>query len=431
MKQFYSLLFLLFWGTLSGFSQTKNPGCDGVRYKQPLFQTVKKTTLAYAVAIGHTGQPVNLAMDVYEPEGDTTSQRPVIVLEHGGSFIFGNKADMTRWCELLAKRGYVAASIQYRLYPVFVLGFPDSVDIMDTAVKAVGDMKAAVRFFRQDAATANLFRADPNHIFVGGYSAGAVAALHAAFLDSSDVLPPFMQTILTTNGGLNGNTGNPNNQSFSSKIEAVVNLSGGLYRREWITEGEVPVSSIHGTNDATVPFLSGLAANIAYLEGSGLLHAHAQSIGNWSYLKKVPGAGHTDLYDLAQYAPQVNNFWTRTTSLLEFLTCYVDTMPELTTGIPQLAPQTQPAWSLYPNPARRGQDVSIRMEHPAEANSSRTFAVYDLQGREMLRAGWLNSNYASLPTGQLPSGIYLVRRIMADSEKTSTEELRQLIIIGQ
>ncbi len=388
------------------FAQTQNPGCDGFRYKQDLFQTVKKTTLPYAAATSHTGQPMTLSMDVYEPDGDTCSKRPVIVLEHGGSFIFGNKSDMEKWCRLLARKGYVAVSIQYRLYPVFQLGFPDSIDIMDTAIKAVGDMKAAVRFFREDAATDNLFRADTATIFIGGYSAGAVAALHTAFLDDADVLPDFIETILTANGGLNGNTGNAVNQSHSSAIEAVINMSGGLYRREWIDADDVPMSSIHGTADATVPFESGLAANIAYLEGSGLLHSQAVSAGTWSYLQKVPGGGHTDIYDQAQFADQLGAFWAQTTTLLEYLTCYADSLPDLVSIKQPGNSPANPVWFVYPNPVERGQPVWLKFP---ESGKSITAIIYTISGREVLRIENIQPDAANIPTAGLTPGVYVVR----------------------
>lgn len=424
IRHILSLLTLL--AGCSAYAQ--NPGCDGLRYKQPLFQTVKKTSLPYATAISHTGQTINLAMDVYEPVGDTTSKRPVVILEHGGSFIFGDKTDMTRWCQLLAKRGYVAVSIQYRLYPVFVLGYPDSIKIMDTAVKAVGDMKAAIRYFREDAATANQFRADPDHIFVGGYSAGAVAALHAAFLDDADVLPDFMKTILANNGGLNGNTGSASNQTYSSSLDAVINMSGGLYRREWINGGQTPMSSIHGTADATVPFLSGLAANIAYLEGTGLLHPQAQSVGTWSYLKKVYGAGHTNLYDQAQYAAQVDNYWMRTTALLEFLTCYVDTMPEIVSGIKQTNSESALEWTLFPNPVKQGASIFIQL--PATVNTA-TAILNDLNGRELRRQENLSQGNPEFPTTGLPPGLYLIQLIDNQDKPGALLGTQRLIITSK
>jgi len=348
----------------------QNPGCNGSRYIDDVFTSVTKTTVAYAPSVNQSGVAVTLSMDVYQPAGDNLSQRPVVVLAHGGSFVFGDKSQMQVWCERLAKKGYIAVSIQYRLYPVFTLGFPDSIAIFDSAVKAVGDMKAAVRYFREDAATTNQFRADPAHIFIGGYSAGAVTALHAGFLDADDNIPTFLQTLLTANGGLEGISGSATNKTYSSHTDAVVSLSGGLYRSEWVDANESPLVSIHGTADATVFYTYGLAANVAYLEGSSLLHTRAESIGLWNYLQAVPGAGHTNLYESALYKPQVDSFLVVASTLLESLTC-------ATTATQEKADAQN--WSVAPNPATG----SVRLTWPTTMQRAEV-AAFDALGRVVM-----------------------------------------------
>jgi acetyl esterase/lipase len=397
--RFFTLGILLF-GICRAESQ--NASCNDKRYKLPVFESVQKTTVPYATAIGHLGQTITLSMDVYEPQGDSALKRPVVVLAHGGSFIFGNKADMARWCELLAKRGYIAASIQYRLYPIFPLGFPDSTKIMDTAVKATGDMKAAVRYFREDATGPNRFRADADHIFVGGYSAGAVTALHTAFLDAQDDIPAFMQALINQNGGLEGNSGSPTNRQYSSAVGAVLNLSGGLYRRSWIRADEPPVASIHGTADATVPYTTGVAAGLAYLEGSGVLHAHALQAGTWSYLKAIPGGGHTNIYDNAAYAAPLNDYWMRACALLEHLTCY-QAEPEKTARYEDPA-EGPLSWSLFPNPVR-GDCFFVQL--PGESGEVFDLSVFDVHGRERLQVRISASTEVALP--DLPPGTYFAR----------------------
>ncbi|MCS6930435.1 MAG: alpha/beta hydrolase fold domain-containing protein [Saprospiraceae bacterium] len=389
---------LVIWPVLS-----QNSTCDGIRYKSPVFAHVQKTTVPYATAVNQLGQLITLFMDVYEPQGDTARRRPVVILAHGGSFVFGNKADMARWCDLIAKRGFVAASIQYRLYPIFPLGFPDSLKIMDTAVKAMGDMKAAVRYFREDAATLNRFRVDSAHIFVGGYSAGAVIALHTAFVDEKDDIPPFMRTLISNNGGLNGNSGSPSNQQYSSSVRAVLNLSGGMYRRSWISKGEPPMASIHGTDDATVPYTTGLAAGLAYLEGSGVLHPQALNVDVWSYLKAIPGGGHTNIYEDTAYAQSLAEYWTRACALLEHLTCHK--------GEPGGASASSDAdaekftWRIFPNPVQHS-EAFVQI---TDADLERFFelVLYDLQGREVLRKRLKGSGLHSLNFSELAAGIYL------------------------
>jgi len=390
------LLLMAFLAFFTALLPAQNPGCDGSRYLDNVFSTVKKTTVVYAPTVSHLGQNINLSMDVYEPEGDNLSARPVVILAHGGSFIFGDKSMMQQWCELLAKKGYVAVSIQYRLFPFLVLGIPDSNKIFDTAIKATGDMKAAVRYFREDAATANLFRADASNIFIGGYSAGAVAALHTAYLDLDDQIPAFLQNLVTVNGGLEGISGTASNKTYSSHSDAVVNMSGGLYRSFWVDNTESPLVSIHGTADATVPYTYGLAANIAFLEGSSLVHAQAETVGLWNNLLTVPGAGHSDLYEQAQWKPYRDTFWVNTTTLLESLTC-------ATVGLTEAAVTFEP-WSIFPNPAS---GEGFRVQLP-ESETSADLMVFDLLGKIVFQQKNI-ANQTYVPTNNLPKGVYVVQ----------------------
>ena len=56
-------------------------------------------------------------MDIYEPAGDSLTNRPVIVFAHTGSFFSGHNEldDVVALSMAAAKRGYVAVSISYRL----------------------------------------------------------------------------------------------------------------------------------------------------------------------------------------------------------------------------------------------------------------------------------------------------------------------------
>ena len=387
---------------LFNYGHAQNAACDGSRFKQPTFTTVKKTTLVYATAFTYTELPpslpdtVDLKMDVYEPQGDNAVARPVVILAHGGSFITGDKNDMKTDCERFAKAGYVAVSIQYRLYPFLMLGFPDSTDIIGAVAKAIGDMKAAVRYFRQDAATVNLFKADTAHIFVGGYSAGAVTALHVGYVDETDDFTPFVQTAFDINGGINGNTGSAANQSYSTEVKGVYNRSGGLYRRTWIDEGEVPMVSIHGTADNTVYYISGLAAGIAYLEGTGILHPYALDQNVDSYLEIVTGGDHTSMYTSAQHAGQVNNFFNKALGKFEAITCGTSNVTELTNTADELL-------KITPNPVTNA--FSITLDAPLLTAAS--VHIFDVQGKQVQTV--LNySKGQQIMVDHLPSGTYTV-----------------------
>ena len=121
------------------------------------------------------------------PDGDTEINRPVILYMHGGSFYGGDKTstDCVDFCESMAKRGYVTASLNYRL-ATNVVGFLTSNETQfETVLKTVSDAKAAIRYFRKDFAAGDSYGIDPNTIFAGGYSAGAVIAIHHAYIDIS------------------------------------------------------------------------------------------------------------------------------------------------------------------------------------------------------------------------------------------------------
>jgi dienelactone hydrolase len=400
--------FLLVFGILFlsiDAMDAQNAACDGSRYRQSVFSTVKKTTVNYASAPNHEdlppifGDSVVLQMDIYEPEGDAAVARPVVVLAHGGSFIFGDKSSMKDDCERFARAGYVAASIQYRLYPALVLGFPDSTAIFGAVTKAVSDMKAAVRFFREDAAGGNLFRADTTAIFVGGYSAGAVTALHHAYMDEGDDLPPSIANALAINGGLEGNSGSALNRTFSSRVSGVYNRSGGLYRREWLEAGDVPLVSIHGTSDNTVYFETGLAAGIAYLEGSGLIHPRADEVGLTHYLETVVGGDHTGMYTNTQNAAQYANFQQKCFDYFEAVVCATSNLLEPATGMETV--------QVFPNPVTSS--FSVMLE---EQVGPARLELWNQQGQLLHVVNQYQSGQP-VQVGRFPAGTYQLYLITA------------------
>ena len=104
-------------------------------------------------------------MDIYQPKGDQLSKRPLIILAHGGYFLFGDKNEFSEEAVTLAKAGYVVASINYRLIDV------ESSDTasMKALIDAIQDIRAAVRYFFRDAKTVNKYGIDTDRIAIGGY----------------------------------------------------------------------------------------------------------------------------------------------------------------------------------------------------------------------------------------------------------------------
>ena len=132
-----------------------------------------------------------LALDLYFPE-KFSGPLPVIVWIHGGGWSRGRKERCP--AVALVNDGYAVASIDYRLSST--APFPAQIE----------DCKAAVRWIRANASKYNLH---PDHIGVWGHSAGG----HLAAL-------------LGTSGGVRELEGDGDNMSYSSRVQAVCDVSG-------------------------------------------------------------------------------------------------------------------------------------------------------------------------------------------------------------
>lgn len=222
-----------------------------------------------------------LAMDVVRPS--SAGPHPGVVLIHGGGFSGGNRTSMIPMATMLARRGYVAAAVSYKLTPRFQFPAP------------VYDVKAAVRYLRANAAK---FTLDPERIGTIGVSAGGTLAL---FLGVTRGIPRF--------------EGPPDYAGVSSSVNCVVNLYGRSdlttayggsrnagdalpplvggelpYARRshleasplwWVSPASAPVLSIHGTLDLNVPYSQSLA-----------LRDRLAGAGVEAELETLTGAGH-------------------------------------------------------------------------------------------------------------------------------------------
>lgn len=285
-----TLIFLLITLIFSNFQATAQHPIDtsGGRYLLPIFDSIiTQRDVVYAQGLYANGNVSDLKLDVYQPFGDTVSQRPVIVLAHGGGFIQGNKAEMEYACKQFARRGYVTVTIQYRL------GYSSLTTnaIIEMVIRATQDMKNSIRFLRKSVVNGNAWRLHPDLIFAGGFSAGAITALHVGYLDKLSEVPPGQA--ISTEDSLHNSGQIP---GFDWKPKAVINIAGALGDTNWMQNGDLPVISFHGTSDATVPYISGqfgfpFGASIS-LFGSFSVQQRAQNLGLKSELRSFQNAGH-------------------------------------------------------------------------------------------------------------------------------------------
>lgn len=163
-----------------------------------------KTNLIYGKAINFAGGIDTLRLDVFLPncdDPDHSSKRPLLLWFHGGSFLAGDKDDagIQYLCKEFAKRGYVTASVQYRLgfvadeilwqcnYPNYSCFFAnDRAEWMRAYYRAIQDGKGALRYLINRAES---FKIDPQNVFVAGESAGALLSLGIGLLDTEQERP--------------------------------------------------------------------------------------------------------------------------------------------------------------------------------------------------------------------------------------------------
>lgn len=388
MKTKFYLLLVLVAGSAQLFAQC------GQRYKDMIFSNVTKTSnVTFSTANSAT-----LKMDIYEPTGDTASQRPVLIMAHGGSFIGGDKGTdnvCVQICTNYAKRGYVTADIQYRL-AADAFDMLDSSKAIEVVLKAISDGKSAIRFFRKDAATANTYKINPNWIFAGGNSAGAVLYMHVIYLDSLGEAPPAFQTIINQNGGIEGNSGN---DGYSSELSAIINLAGGLNKPEFVGPGNKPSFNAQGSADVTVPYSCANAQSgvtPVRLCGLGVLQGQYDQYGIENSSIVYPGAGHCPWQNSSAMMTQID---TTSANFLYSLMC------STSTSINDI--KFNADITLFPNPANDRLNIRSNIK-PVSV------AMFDNLGREVINQPVMDGYNMALNTSSLAKGVYIVKVEFAD-----------------
>lgn len=245
---------------------------DDGRYSEELFTSVRMDSVQYDAS--H-----NLWMDIYTPEGDDATDRRLVMLAHGGAFVYGSRKNvrLVELAENLARRGYVAVSYSYRLAPDINTMY-DSIASLGVVVRSMVDGTNALRYMMSSASAGNEYGIDPDEVALGGTSAGGVLSLHMAFVDQNDSLSANLHQHIMTEGGWEAHL----NQTSSNRIKAVISLAGGLHKTSWMDANGPELVMAHGTWDPIVPYYCGNALNnpaAVQLCGTGSIVPEADALG--------------------------------------------------------------------------------------------------------------------------------------------------------
>ncbi len=229
--------------------------------------------LGYGSAVDFDGERQRLALDLYRPES-RKRPRPAIVWVHGGGFTFGSRSFMTPHAKLMAERGYVSATITYRLADngeLAQVGYARAVEA------AQHDAQAAVRWLRRHAKRLNV---DPRRIYIGGHSAGAVTALEVG--------------ISRRDPGQSGNPG------YSSRVGGAIAIAGLILDHTQIDRRDAPMLLFHGDADDTVPF----AASTRVCESARMVRLPCRLVA-------FPGGDHYVAYSKITEIIETTDRWLR------------------------------------------------------------------------------------------------------------------------
>jgi len=307
----------------------------------------------------------NVRMDVYQPSQaiDPMMQRPLVVYVHTGNALpppingspNGTRKDSTavESCKRMARRGYVAVSMSYRLgwNPLAATELERRGSLLNAIYRALHDVRQCVRNMKANAST---YRINPNKIIVIGEGTGGYISLAHTTLDQGAELfiekfrpDPFNPAVsfVDTNqvGNLEGLNGQltlyrPNGQT--SETQFCVNMGGALADTSWLAPGDAPMVAFHTVFDPFAPFTEGIVivpttgGPVVPVQGSNLFMELVNDYGNNSSFENLPNG---------------NPFTNRARALYGTTQTHGANSVQIRTDVEGLFPMVRPQW---PAPAQ-------------------------------------------------------------------------------
>ncbi|MFA5132067.1 MAG: alpha/beta hydrolase [Candidatus Paceibacterota bacterium] len=213
----------------------------------------------------------SLQLDMYIPQKKSIKLAPLLIFVHGGGWSGGKRSDYLVYLLSFAKKGYITATISYRL------------DADTPYPAAIEDVNDAVTWLSSHSET---YGYDKNNIAIIGGSAGAHLALLAAYGWGGSVSHP-IKAVVDLYGPTDLTTGYMRNHSLvTSFIGHPYEDSPELYKEAspitYLDSKDPPTLIFHGTSDELVP-----------LSQSDVLKAYLHTLGVPVTYYRLPLWPHT------------------------------------------------------------------------------------------------------------------------------------------
>jgi acetyl esterase/lipase len=294
LSTIFTLISILFLGNIIGQN-----------YIDTVYTIQSDFDLSFDTAVDFAGNTRVLNMDISYPTNDSPSEcgRPLLVVIHGGAWIAGDKSEInvSRIKTDFAKRGYTAASVNYRLgqfqtssaincntqpfgleWNCFNMG--DTSEWYRAYYRGIQDVNSAIRYLVNND---SIYDIDAQQIFIVGESAGGFIAMGVGYIDNAsevqqsqimslsaiaapntiyessciqgyglDTAIASMDFSRPSLGGYVDGGNYPLQGSYT--IKGVGNIFGGVFNNIFSTTTGVPPALylFHQPNDLIVPFNS-------------------------------------------------------------------------------------------------------------------------------------------------------------------------------
>lgn len=414
MKKFTFLI--ICWFFCTNLMAQQNPFCttDSRFTDAPVFsedEIGSAMAISYGHALDYQGQDQNLIFNIYYPEQrlDSFKLRPLIVLVHGGGYSGGSLNGLDEYCLGFARRGYVAATVEYRLgwnrgaEPCD--GDPNS--MLLAFYRSLQDVHAAIRYL---VANADEYGIDTSWIFAGGMSAGAFTTSNLAFFQQAEIdhLNPSLHNTL----GRIDSSGNSLNTTFH--LKGLFHNWGSVFNLGIIDASDaIPLIGFAGDRDPISPIDSGYwqgCTNFPLMFGTRAIHDRLLDLGVCTELNVKPGGGHGVWKDTPE---QVDFRIGRACCFFKSLFCNTCTTVDNNDSIPSdcstMAAVVKPVKeeiadiNIYPNP------FSDKLNSSKLTDKDVNYVLMNSMGQVVWAGNELNSpNFAGL----FP-GIYFMKIIQS------------------